>query len=323
MDGHEGRWGAVRGALQFATRVQRHISGLELASYVATGIYGTFELMLHTHGKSSTSSFLLCPLLCDALDLPQGAYLDFPRPREWGTAAGRYCTLFAAYAIQPQDILLRLQNQRIYIAPHVQQYLVGLDAECEERLTRWTLGVRSALEAGDALPSFSTAMAATPERTGRTRENDPLHTGPTEQGGAARSAAERRHAAGSRGSSPTTYCGQPLEEPTGDSAVDSLWALVPCPHGEQVHARCMLDRAERLASGDADPQPCVACRSECPEGNRPLHPAELAEDLPRSRPGGRWPAVAGALQFAELLEEDGPRLDPASYVTTGSHNTFE
>ena len=78
----------------------------------------------------------------------------------------------------------------------------------------------------------------------------------------------------------------------------------------------MLDRAKRLASGHADPQPCVACRSEWPARNRPLHPAELAEDLPTPRPGGRWPAVAGALQFAELLEEDGPRLDPASYVTT-------
>ena len=160
MDGHEGRWGAVRGALQFATRVQRHISELESASYVAAGIYGTFELMLHAYGMSSTSSFLLCFLFCNALDLPQGAYLDSPRPREWETAAGRYRTLFAAHAIQPQDILLRLQNQRIYVAPHVQHYLVGLHGECEEWLTRWTLGVRSALQVGDALPSFSTAMAA-------------------------------------------------------------------------------------------------------------------------------------------------------------------
>ena len=273
MDGHEGRCGAVRGALQFATRVQRHTSGLESASYVTTGIYGTFELMLHAHGRSSTSSFLLCSLFCDALDLPQGAYLDFPRPREWEMAAGRYRTMFAAYAIQPQDILLRLQSQRLYIAPHVQQYLVGLDAECEEQLKRWTLGVRSALEAGDALCSFSTAMAATQEKTDRTPENDPLHTGPTEQGGAARSVAEKRHAAGSRGASPCAYCGRALEEPTGDLAVDLLWAVIPCPHGEQVHARCMLDRAECLARGHTGPQPCIALRSEWPVRNRPLHPA--------------------------------------------------
>ena len=257
--GHEGRLGAVRGALQFATSVQRHISGLESASYVATGTYGTFELTLHAHGRSSTPSFLLRCQFCDALDLPQGAYLNFPRPSKWETAAYRYRTLFAAHVIQPQDILLRLQNQRIYITTHVQQYLVGLDAEYEDRLSMWTLGVRSALE---ALPSFSTAMAATPERMDRTLENDPLHTGPTEQGGAARNAAERRHAAGSRGASACAYCGRALEKPTGDSAVKSLWALIPCPHGEQVDARRMLDRAERLAGGHANPQPCVARHSE-------------------------------------------------------------
>ena len=86
----------------------------------------------------------------------------------------------------------------------------------------------------------------------------------------------------------------------------------------------MLDRAERLASGHADPQPCVACRSDWPARNRSLHSAELAEDLPRPRPGGEWSAVvAGALQLVEYLEEDDSRLDPASYVTTGSHDTFE
>ena len=90
-----------------------------------------------------------------------------------------------------------------------------------------------------------------------------------------------------------------------------------------MHVRCMLDRAKRLASGHAGPQPCVVCRSEWPARNRPLHPAELAENLPRPRPGGRSSAVAGALQFAELLKEDDLWLDPASFVTTSSHNIVE
>ena len=98
MNRHKGRWGAVMGTLLFAVRVQRHTSGLESASYVTTG-------MLRAHGRTPTSSFLLCSLFCDVLDLPQGAYLDFHRPGEWETAAGRYRTLFAAYAIQPQNIL--------------------------------------------------------------------------------------------------------------------------------------------------------------------------------------------------------------------------
>ena len=59
MDGHEGRSAAVRGALQFATRVQRHISGLESAIYVTTGIYGTFELMLHARGRSYATYFAM------------------------------------------------------------------------------------------------------------------------------------------------------------------------------------------------------------------------------------------------------------------------
>ena len=120
-------------------------------------------------------------------------------------------------------------------------------------------------------------MAATPERTDRTLESDHLHTGPAEQGGSAGSAAERRHTARNRGASPCAYCGRALKNSTGDSAVDSLWALIPCPHGDQVHAHCMLDRAERLQSGNADPQPCVACRPEWPARNRPLHQTELTD----------------------------------------------
>lgn len=31
----------------------------------------------------------------------------------------------------------------------------------------------------------------------------------------------------------------------------------------------------------------------------------MAEDPPRPLPGGRWPALGGALWFRELVEEDG------------------
>ena len=88
-------------------------------SYVTTGVHNTFDLMLSALGRSPTSSFVLCSLFRDALDLPQEAYLDFPRTREWKTAAAHYRTLFAACGIRPQDILLRLPNRRLYIGPHV------------------------------------------------------------------------------------------------------------------------------------------------------------------------------------------------------------
>ena len=66
-------------------------------------------------------------------------------PREWNAAVSRYRTLFTAFKIRPQDVLLRLPNRRLYIGPHVQEYLVGIDSEWEEHLTRRTLGVQNAL----------------------------------------------------------------------------------------------------------------------------------------------------------------------------------
>ena len=114
-----------------------------------------------------------------------------------------------------------------------------------------------------------------------------------------------------------------LENYGGDSEVDPLWATITCVHVEFVHVSCMLDCAERLACGHKDPRPCIVCRSDWPARSRPPHPAEMAEDLPRPPPGGGWPVVRGALPVAELLEEDGPRLVPVSYVPTGSRQTFE
>ena len=136
MSGQRERWAAVRSALQFARLFQRGVLRPGPASYATTGVYSTFELMARAHGMSLKSSFLLCSLFCDALSLPRGAYLDFPRPREWEAIAGRYRALFAAHAIQPQDVVLRLPNGRLYIGPHLQEYLASLDAECKERLTR-------------------------------------------------------------------------------------------------------------------------------------------------------------------------------------------
>ena len=181
----------------------------------------------------------------------------------------------------------------------------GLDSECEERLTRWTLGAQSALERGGVLPPFSTAVTDTPEGTDSALESDLSERGRLEPGGVALGVTEGGQTAGNRGTSLCTYCRRALEDSAGGSTVDSLWACISCPHGEQVHASCMLDRAERLASGHADPQPCVTCRSEWPERNRPPHPAEMVEDLPTPLLGGRWPAVEGAPQFAELIREDG------------------
>lgn len=136
-----GRWAAVRSALQFVTLLQRCTLETESTSHMMTGVDNTFELMVSTFGRNSAPSLVLCSLVSDALDLPQTTRLDFLRTRGWKTAATYSRTLFVAYGVRPQEISLQLPNHRLYIRPPVQEYLAGIDAKWEERLTRWALGV--------------------------------------------------------------------------------------------------------------------------------------------------------------------------------------
>ena len=258
-----GRWAAVRRALQSAALLQPDALGTEPARHVMTGVHNTFELALR---MSSTSSSVLRSLFSDAIDLPQEACLGFLRTREWEEAASHYRTLFVAYGIRPQDILLRLPNRKLYIGSHVQEYLAGLDAELGERLIRWTRDVQAALELSDALPPFPTVVATTPEGTDPALENDRLARGLFGQGDAAAlDSRESRQTTGARDARLgvlRTYCGRVLQDSSGHSRVDHLWSILTCAHGEFVHAGGMLDRAERLACGHTDQRPCVVCRSD-------------------------------------------------------------
>ena len=74
--------------------------------------------MVRTHGSSPTSSFLLCSLFGDALGLPQGAYLDFSRPRKWRATAGHYRETFAARTASARRILCsdsRIEGSTSYL----------------------------------------------------------------------------------------------------------------------------------------------------------------------------------------------------------------
>ena len=132
----------MESTLQFVELLEECIHRLDPASHVTTGSHNTFERMVRAHGRDRTPSFLLCSLFSDALGLPSAAYLDFPRPGEWESAISRYRTLFIAFEIRPQDVLLRLPDRRI--GPHVQEYLLGRNSEWEGHLNRWVLGVQSA-----------------------------------------------------------------------------------------------------------------------------------------------------------------------------------
>ena len=70
--------------------------------------------------------------------------------------------LFAAFRVRSQ--MLRLTNRRLYIRPHVQEYLAVLDAEWEGRLTRWSPGVQNVLEEGTALPPLPVEVATLPRK---------------------------------------------------------------------------------------------------------------------------------------------------------------
>ena len=70
-------------------------------------------------------------------------------------------------------------NRRIYILPHVQEFFkAGLDSTWEDRLTRWTLGVRNASEEGEALPPFPTAAWTVGSQNGFEAGNE-LPSSPT------------------------------------------------------------------------------------------------------------------------------------------------
>ena len=171
------------------------------------------------------------------------------------------------------------------------------------------------------IPPFPMAVATTPERKDLSLENDRSERGQLDQRDAALGSTESRQTMG--GTDITLgiiciYCGRGLENSVGDSEVGHLWSTIACAHGEYVHATCMLDRTERLACGHADPQPCVLCRSEWPaKAGLPIRQnwRRICPDHGRREVGGNV--------VAEVLEEDGPRLVPGSYVMTGSHPTSE
>ena len=65
-----GKWAALRSTIQFADLLQRGAPGPGSDSYLTTGVYSSFALMVRAHGRSPTPSYLLCSLFSDAPGLP-------------------------------------------------------------------------------------------------------------------------------------------------------------------------------------------------------------------------------------------------------------
>lgn len=94
-----GRWAALKITIQCADLLQQDTPGPGPTTYFTTGVFRSFELMVHAHGRIPTSSFLFCSLFSNALGLPLGSYLDIPRQNEWEAAGGRYRGLFTASGV--------------------------------------------------------------------------------------------------------------------------------------------------------------------------------------------------------------------------------
>ena len=145
-----GRWDFLREQVSFASVLERNFfcwsmseAGADLA-----GSFDSFEGMVRANGRSQTASWLLVTLFCDVFGMDRSVYISFPRNsvgNGWDRLVQRYRSAIYAGGIRPYQVLLRLPRGRIYIAPHVQEYLVHLDPECESHLTLYTLAVQSAL----------------------------------------------------------------------------------------------------------------------------------------------------------------------------------
>ena len=79
------RWGLPESSI-IAELLQEGAPWLDPASYVTTGSHDTFELRVRAHGRSPTSSFLLCSLFSNALGLRSHDVSRFPPLKGMGSS---------------------------------------------------------------------------------------------------------------------------------------------------------------------------------------------------------------------------------------------
>ena len=133
--------------------------------------------------------------------------------------------------------MLQLPNRRLYIGPHVQEFLAGLHVEREECLIRWTLGVRHALEAGDALPPFPTATVDTLVAVGPGMDGEPLIMGRNGQGRTAGGAIVNRQTTGNRDATLKRQVGNPRTTPSADTSPTTVTSTRSCDGEGEPAAR--------------------------------------------------------------------------------------
>ena len=135
---------AVKNAIVFA-RMLRTRAVLPPRAYTPGKSFTSLDDLVRQQGGCETSSYILCPLFGDVLGLPQNAFAEFPRTSGWNAAVEAYRPLLQVVGATPDKVVVLLSGKRLYILPHVQEYLLDLHGPWSETLGQWTFDARRSL----------------------------------------------------------------------------------------------------------------------------------------------------------------------------------
>lgn len=233
-----GRWAALGSTTQFAGLRQRTVFGPGPASYLTTGVYSSFEVMVRAHGRDKTPLRLSCAMCSAMLWACFKEQIITPPPpgREWEATAARQRVLLTAFDIQTT-------GHRAPVNQPEALRVGTLGLACRDTwwvstpsgkniLTRWDLGVQHALEEGVALPVFRwRGRLYREERSYVVLESDPVVREQLEQDCVASGVTEIRQIAGSRHNTPAQKPGIPRTRSKVESATPEV--AVPTPSNER------------------------------------------------------------------------------------------
>ena len=142
----------VKNAIIFA-RMLCTRAVLSPRAYTPGKLFTSLADLVWQQGGCETSSYILCPLFGNVLGLPQNAFAAFPRKSGWNAAVKAYRPPFQVVGATPDKVVVLLSGKRLYILPHVQDYLLDLHGPWNETLSQWTFDARrSLLEHRDSPP---------------------------------------------------------------------------------------------------------------------------------------------------------------------------
>ena len=93
---------------------------------VLTLAYPSLDHLVRTRGRDATSSFFLCPLFGDAMNILEDMFASFPRTDAWRTVVAAYRQVLAAAGATPAQYIFWLPNGRSYISAQHQEELLAL-----------------------------------------------------------------------------------------------------------------------------------------------------------------------------------------------------